>query len=69
MRWTPNKFRNIYRGFIEKYFKPSMNEWKVTFAWHPITVEGQKVWLEFVEWRTISGYYKNYTKYRFINKI
>lgn len=40
MRWTPK----------------DTWEWTDWFAWHPVTIDGQKVWLETVERRLVGDY-------------
>lgn len=47
--------------------KPEKREdaWYPWFAWHPVRVEGQWVWLEWVErWKRFMGYYQE-LDYRF----
>lgn len=45
MRWPVGKSADLkYRGWLAK--KKQWNKW---FAWHPVSIQEERVWLEWVE--------------------
>lgn len=49
---------------LSEYLK-RFEEWRPWFAWHPIFVDGELVWLEAVERKRASDWGDHYWKYRF----
>ena len=47
----------------EDYAK-QFDEWKRWFAWYPAFVDGEMIWLEWVEWKLEASWHEVFTRYR-----
>lgn len=51
-----------------RWKKRHRGDWNVWFAWHPIEIAGEYIWLERVERMLIVGQWENYYIYKNIDE-